>query len=177
MELDTMTMLVEGKLITCIFINFLSPSTQPSKMLTKGGQTMFIGLLSTRDMSVLTRSHYRVSVTPILEHNSSLPVTALVGLGFLCGVPRSHSDTPHLVGLLWISDRPLEDISTRQHTTLTTDRHQMIRTRNPSKRGAPDLRLRPRGHRDRPSTQLFNLNAEGWKSIQQHRANSSSANR
>jgi hypothetical protein len=32
--------------------------------------------------------------------------TALVGLGLLCGFPRSHSDTPHSVGSLWTSDQP-----------------------------------------------------------------------
>jgi len=37
-------------------------------------------------------------------------------------VLRSHSDTPHPVGLLWTSDQPDTEISTRQHTTLTGDR-------------------------------------------------------
>ena len=36
---------------------------------------------------------------------------------------RLHSDTPHLVGLLWTSDQPDADTSTSQHTKLTTDRH------------------------------------------------------
>jgi hypothetical protein len=65
---------------------------------------------------------------------------------------RSHSDTPHSVGLLWTSDQPVAETSTWQHTTLTTDRHtcpRRIRTRNPSKRAAADRRLRPRGHWDR----------------------------
>jgi len=35
----------------------------------------------------------------------------------------SHSDTPHSVGLLWTSDRPVAGTSTWQHTTLTTDTH------------------------------------------------------
>jgi hypothetical protein len=32
-------------------------------------------------------------------------------------------DTPHSVGLLWMSDQPVAQTSTWQHTTLTTDRH------------------------------------------------------
>jgi len=36
---------------------------------------------------------------------------------------RSHSDTPHSVGLLWTSGQPVAETSTRQNTTLTTDRH------------------------------------------------------
>jgi hypothetical protein len=35
---------------------------------------------------------------------------------------RSHSDTSHSVGFLWRSDQPDAETSTRQHTTLTTDR-------------------------------------------------------
>jgi len=39
--------------------------------------------------------------------------TALAGLGFLIfEVPRSHSDTPQSVGLLWTSDRPVAQTST-----------------------------------------------------------------
>jgi hypothetical protein len=79
--------------------------------------------------------------------------TALVSLGLLYEVPRSHSDTPHSVGLLWTGDQPVEETSTWQHTTLTRDRHPCppsgIRTRNPSKRAAVEPRLRQRGHWDR----------------------------
>ena len=53
--------------------------------------------------------------------------TALVGLGLLCEVPRSHSDTPQSVGLLVTSDRPVEETSTCLHTALTRDRHQCLR--------------------------------------------------
>ena len=35
----------------------------------------------------------------------------------------SHSHTPQSVGLLWTSDQPEAQASTRQHTTLTTDKH------------------------------------------------------
>ena len=48
---------------------------------------------------------------------------------------------------------PDADAAAWQHTTLTTDRHATsgTRTRNPNKRTAALPRLRPRGHRDRPS--------------------------
>jgi hypothetical protein len=48
---------------------------------------------------------------------------------------RSHSDTPHSVGLLCTSDQPEEETATRQHTTSETDIHAPggIQTRNPSK--------------------------------------------
>jgi len=36
---------------------------------------------------------------------------------------QSHSDTPHSVGLLWTRDQPETEISTLQHTALTTDKH------------------------------------------------------
>jgi hypothetical protein len=35
--------------------------------------------------------------------------TALVGLGFLCEVPRTHSDTPHSIGLHWTSKLPVAE--------------------------------------------------------------------
>jgi hypothetical protein len=38
--------------------------------------------------------------------------TALVGRGDPCDVPRSNSETPHLVGLLWTIDRPVTATST-----------------------------------------------------------------
>jgi hypothetical protein len=51
--------------------------------------------------------------------------TALYGPGppRFVEVPRSHSDTPHSVGLLWTRDQPVAETSTWQHTTLTTERH------------------------------------------------------
>jgi hypothetical protein len=47
-----------------------------------------------------------------------------VGQGLLIiEASRSHSDTPHSVGLLWTSDQPDAETPTWQHTTLTRDRH------------------------------------------------------
>jgi len=64
----------------------------------------------------------RTKFFPIL--NSNLPPisfsrgpTALLGLGFLLvKVSRSHSETPHSVGLHWASDRPVAETSTWQYT-------------------------------------------------------------
>ena len=63
---------------------------------------------------------------------------------------RSHSDTPHAVGLLWTSDQPDAETSIWQNTKLTTDSHASggIQTRNTSSWAATDPRLRPRGHLD-----------------------------
>ena len=64
---------------------------------------------------------------------------------------RSHSDTQHPVGFLWTSDQPLAETSDNTQHSQQTDVHApgWIRTRNPIKRAAADLRLRPRGHWDR----------------------------
>jgi hypothetical protein len=74
-------------------------------------------------------------------------LAALVALGLLTfEVPQSHSDTPHLVGLLWTSDRPVAEISPdNTHHSQETNIHAPggIQTRNPSKRTAVDPRLRP----------------------------------
>jgi hypothetical protein len=52
----------------------------------------------------------------------------LVGQGLLIiEASRSHSDTPHSVGLFWTSDQPDAETSTRQHTTFIRDRHSCPR--------------------------------------------------
>jgi hypothetical protein len=75
-------------------------------------------------------------------------------VGRVSSLSRLHDhtlDTPHSVGLLWMSDQPFAETSTWQHTTITTDIHAScgIRTRNPSKRTAADPHLRRRGYWDR----------------------------
>jgi hypothetical protein len=79
--------------------------------------------------------------------------TAVVALGRLTfEVSRSHTDTPHSVGLLWMSDRPT---SVSQHTTLSRYKHPFlggIRTHSPSKRADADHCRRQRGHWDRRNT-------------------------
>jgi hypothetical protein len=75
----------------------------------------------------------------------------LVGRGLLIiEASRSHSDTPHSVGLLWTSDQPRRRDLYLTTQTQDTNIHAPggIRTRNPNKRSAADLRLRPRGHWD-----------------------------
>ena len=80
---------------------------------------------------------------------------ALVGQGLLIIEPlRSHSDTPHLLGLLWTSDQPDAENSTWQHKTLTRDRHpRPPRDSNPqfkqaSGRRTPPYTARPPGYDD-----------------------------
>ena len=93
-----------------------------------------------------------LSYSVVFFHGS----TALVGLCLvIVKVSRSHSDTPHSVGLLWASDRPAAETHNTQHSQ-ETDIHALdgIRTRNPSKRAAAEPSLRPRGHWDRPYSVL-----------------------
>ena len=68
-----------------------------------------------------------------------------VGQGLLIiEASLSHSDTPHSVGHLWTSDRSDAKTSTRQHTTLTTDRHPCPqRDSNPQSQQASGRRLAP----------------------------------
>ena len=67
-------------------------------------------------------------------------------------VSRSHSDTPHSVGIL-PSDQPDAETSLPDNTqhSQETNIHAPsgLRTYNPSKSAAVDLRFRPRGHWDR----------------------------
>ena len=67
----------------------------------------------------------------------------------------THNDAPHSVGLLWMSDQLVTETFTWQHTTLTTDKLSCPGwDSNPdlSRQAAAHLRLRPRGHWDRPET-------------------------
>jgi hypothetical protein len=72
--------------------------------------------------------------------------------GFFC--TWSKSDTTHSVRILRKKDRPVAELVTWQNIPLVRDRKlpppRKIRKHNPSKRGAVDSRLRPRGHWDRP---------------------------
>jgi hypothetical protein len=92
--------------------------------------------------------NYTVHYLLILFHG----LISLVGLGLPIGeVLRSHSDTSPSVGLLWVSDRPVAETSTWQHTTLIRDRHprlSRIQTHISSKQAATGLCIRPCSHWD-----------------------------
>ena len=69
---------------------------------------------------------------------------------------RSHSDTPHSVGLFWTSDQPDSKTSTWQHTTLTTDKYPCPwRDSNPRSQQAS-------GRRPTPSTARLLGPASVW---------------
>jgi len=56
----------------------------------------------------------------------------------------SHADTPHSVGLLWMSDQLDAETSTCQHTTTTRDRHSFLRRdSNPQSQQASGRRPTP----------------------------------
>jgi hypothetical protein len=91
--------------------------------------------------------------------------------GLIIEVSRSHPDTQHSVGPLWMRDRPVAETSTWQHTTFTShrERHQCPRRdsdRQSSKRAAADPCLRPRSHCNRPTV---GLPAQNRQFPEQHR--------
>jgi len=72
--------------------------------------------------------------------------TASMSLGLIIvRVLRLHSDTPHSIELLWISDQPVTETYTWQRTTHRTAIHAFgrIQTCNPSKQVTTDPHLRP----------------------------------
>jgi len=79
------------------------------------------------------RPSKRLSRKPKLDFVYS--ATDPVGQGLLIiEASRSHSDTPHSVGLLWTSDQPVAENSTWQRTT---ERHPYSpRDSNPQSRQA-----------------------------------------
>jgi len=85
--------------------------------------TIFIHCLNMRYLKLDSRTYFtwRKSSTVFLFCHGA---TAPLGQGLLIVEDSwSHSDAPHLVGLLWTSDQPDTETSTWQHTTLTRDRH------------------------------------------------------
>jgi hypothetical protein len=86
----------------------------------------------------------------------------LVGQGLLIiKTSRSHSDTPHSVGLLCTSDQPDAETSTYNvQPSWQTDIQVPggIRTRNRRKQAAADPRDRPRGYWDRPLARTYTDN-------------------
>jgi hypothetical protein len=83
-------------------------------------------------------------------------LTAGVDVVYLHLITLRH--TPQSVGLLWTRDRPVAETSTWQYRhSQETNIHAPggIRTYDPSKRSVADLRLRPRGHWDRPTIYIY----------------------
>jgi len=74
-------------------------------------------------------------------------MTALGGLGLhITEVSRSHSNTPHSVGLLWASNQPITETSTWQHSQQTgIHAPGRIQTHNPSTQVTTDSQPRPHG--------------------------------
>jgi hypothetical protein len=79
---------------------------------------------------------------------------------------------PQLVGFFWTMDRPVAETSTWQHTSTLqeTNLHApgVIRTHDPSKRSAADLRLSSLGHWDRHNNNNNNNNnthKETWQNV------------
>ena len=64
----------------------------------------------------------RYTYIACLIHSNFHGSTALVcqGMPLIIEASRTHSVTPHSVGLLWTCDRPLGVTSTQQPTTLNT---------------------------------------------------------
>jgi len=75
----------------------------------------------------------------------------LVGQSLLTvQAPRSHSDTPHSVGILWASDQPdTENSDNAQHSQETFTSPARFESAISNKQVAVDPRLRPRGHWNR----------------------------
>jgi hypothetical protein len=73
------------------------------------------------------------------------------------GTSRSHSDTPHSVGLLWTSDQPSAECSDNTQHSQEPDIHDPggIRTYNTNKQVAAETLLRPSGHWAQLRGQLY----------------------
>jgi hypothetical protein len=79
-----------------------------------------------------------------------MPKQTLVGQGHqIIEASRSHSDSPHLLRLLWKRNWPVTETSTCRDTTLKSDRRHAtgeIRTRSPKKQATAVTRLRRTVH-------------------------------
>jgi len=63
---------------------------------------------------------------------------------FTVEVSPSHADTPHTVGFLWTSDRPVAATSTWEHTTFATHKQLCpLRLSNSQSQEVPDGRSTP----------------------------------
>ena len=104
-------------------------------------------------LSKFSHKSFQLQTPPSTPHMARKPLECL---GFLTAeASRSHSDTPHSVGLLDSSEqmigpsqRPLPDNTQHPQQTNIHDSGG-IRNRSQNKRKAANPRLRPRGHWDR----------------------------
>jgi hypothetical protein len=95
-------------------------------------------------------------------HRPSLFYLLTVGVEVVYFHLITMRHTPQSVGLLWTRDRPVAEISTWQHKhSQQTNIHAPggIRTHDPSKRSAADLRLRKCGHWDRRNGESTDINS------------------
>ena len=107
------------------------------KEIKKHAKTMYHRLLRTSQDMLYT---YKISLFLCPFHFQSdlfYPLTA--GVESCCCI-WSHSDTPHSVGLLCTSDRPVAETFTWQHTTLTRDIPAPRRDSNSQSQQARDHR-------------------------------------
>jgi len=104
-------------------------------------------------------TRYRVSVVSyflykrIITFFSPMFRQHLVGQNFLIiKASRSHSDTPHSTGFLWMGDRPDAETSSWLQTTVTRERYPWLPAgfipAIPASHCPQAQRLRPRGHRN-----------------------------
>jgi hypothetical protein len=80
----------------------------------------------TVNMSVVSKISHRSGIYFSFSSPSANGTTSLGGTWpplFSRLHDHTHLDTPNSVGLLWTSDQPDAETSTRQHKTLTRDRH------------------------------------------------------
>jgi len=76
---------------------------------------------------------------------TSVVIVWQIVVGFrIMGASRSHSDAPQLVGLLWMSDQPVAENCTWQHTTKIRERYPCRwRYSNPQPQRTSDRRPTP----------------------------------
>jgi len=97
-----------------------------------------------KHLESLIKLLYRIKIVDSTKWNLHLVLyfymarQPLVGKGLLIfETSRSHTDTQHSVGLLWMADKPYAETPTWQRTTITRKTHSCpsgMRTLNPSKR-------------------------------------------
>jgi hypothetical protein len=121
---------------TCIRIRALQWRKQD---IAKNSHALYLSAQTIHDLSsVAILSRFHLSSKWLILGNSdesqhftkatlfspSMAQQPPVGQGLLTvEASRSHSGTPHSVGLLWTSDQPHAETPTWQHTALTRDRH------------------------------------------------------